>query len=290
MKRSLQIFVFLLPAILLVAIFVYIFLGGSVWASLTNWKGLGGFGHFVGLKNYIKLFTKDHVFMKSLRNTLVLSAIFIGITVPLGLFNAILLDLGLKGRRTFRMIYLIPLSFSFVVSATMWVWMYAPESGAINSLLRILHLDALTQPWLTSSKQSILSLAIIYIWQFSGFATLVYYAGISRTPQELIEAALVDGVSTFQKYWSIVIPLQKPATITTLVLLLMYSLRVFDLVWLTTGGGPGYSSEILATYMWKVAFNRNQFAYGAAIGIFMFLFSMAIIIPFLALVRGGEEA
>lgn len=288
-KRSAQLVMFLLPAIILVAVFVYVFLGWSLWLSLTDWKGLGGTGEFVGLKNYIKMFTNDRIFIKSLKNTLVLSGIFIGVTIPLGLFNAILLDMGLRGRRLFRLIYLMPLSFSFVVSATMWLWMYAPESGAINTLLRMIGLGSLAQPWITASSQSIPSLAIIYIWQFSGFATLVYYAGIARVPQQLIEAALVDGASTFRKYISIIIPLQRPATITIVVLLLMYSLRVFDLVWLTTGGGPGYSSQILSTYMWRVTFNRNQFAYGAAIGIFMFLLSMVILIPFLTLVRRGEE-
>ena len=281
---------FLLPAIILVAVFVYGFLGWSLWLSLTDWKGLGGTGEFVGLKNYIKMFTNDRIFIKSLKNTLVLSGIFIGVTIPLGLFNAILLDMGLRGRRLFRLIYLMPLSFSFVVSATMWLWMYAPESGAINTLLRMIGLGSLAQPWITASSQSIPSLAIVYIWQFSGFATLVYYAGIASIPQQMIEAALVDGASTFRKYVSIIIPLQRPATITTVVLLLMYSLRVFDLVWLTTGGGPGYSSQILSTYMWRVTFNRNQFAYGAAIGIFMFLLSMMILIPFLLFVRRGEEA
>ena len=289
-KRPAQLALFLLPAIILVAVFVYVFLGWSLWLSLTDWKGLGGTGEFVGLKNYIKMFTNDRIFIKSLKNTLVLSGIFIGITIPLGLFNAILLDMGLRGRRLFRLIYLMPLSFSFVVSATMWLWMYAPESGAINTLLRMIGLGSLAQPWITASSQSIPSLAIVYIWQFSGFATLVYYAGIASVPQQMIEAALVDGASTFRKYVSIIIPLQRPATITTVVLLLMYSLRVFDLVWLTTGGGPGYSSQILSTYMWRVTFNRNQFAYGAAIGIFMFLLSMVILIQFLALVRRGEEA
>ncbi len=287
-KQRLEIALFLLPAVVLVAIFVYFFLGWSVWLSLTNWRGFGGARTFVGLANYIRMF-RDPVFMKSLENTLFLSIVFIGVTVPFGLFNAILLDLGLHGKLLFRMIFLIPLSFSFVASATMWLWMYEPKTGAINVLLRALGLMGLTQPWITSSSESLLSIAVVYVWQFSGFATLVYYAGIASVPQQIIEAALVDGASTFRKYVSIVIPLQKSATIITVVLLLMYSLRVFDLVWLTTGGGPGYSSEILATYMWRVTFNRDEFAYGAAIGVFMLLFSLVVIIAFLSFMRRKEE-
>jgi len=280
-----QITLFLLPAVALTGIFVYYFAGWSAWASMLKWEGLSGFGHFVGLNNYLDLFMKDFVFRKGLFNTLILSGVFIIVTLPLGLLNAILIDLGLKGRRIFRLIFLLPLSFSFVVSATMWVWMFAPKTGTINTILRVIGLGALTQPWLTSSSQSLLGLVIIYVWQFSGFATLVYFAGISGVRRELLEAADVDGASTFQKYSRVIVPLQKVPTFTILFLLLMYALRVFDLVWLTTGGGPGYSSELLATYMWRVAFNRNQFADGAAIGFVMFILSALIVIPFVVKMR-----
>jgi len=284
LKRIVPVFIFILPAVSLVIIFVYIFSGWSAWASLTNWRGIGHFGEFAGLNNYIKLFTQDPIFKQCLINTIELALVFIGITIPLGLVIAILLDLGIKGKSIFRAVYLLPLSFSFVVSAAIWTWMFAPTNGAINTLLRILNLDVLTQPWITSTKQSLFCIALVYIWQFSGFATLVYYAGISGVSPNLSEAAQIDGASTFQKYWYIIVPLQKPATLTVLTILLMYSLRVFDLVWLMTGGGPGYSSEVLATYMYRVTFNQNLFAYGASIGFFMFVLSILIIIPFFSTV------
>jgi len=284
LKRVVPVFIFILPAVSLVIIFVYIFSGWSAWASLTNWRGIGHFGEFAGLNNYIKLFTQDPIFKQCLINTIELALVFIGITIPLGLVIAILLDLGIKGKSIFRAVYLLPLSFSFVVSAAIWTWMFAPTNGAINTLLRILNLDVLTQPWITSTKQSLFCIALVYIWQFSGFATLVYYAGISGVSPNLSEAAQIDGASTFQKYWYIIVPLQKPATLTVLTILLMYSLRVFDLVWLMTGGGPGYSSEVLATYMYRVTFNQNLFAYGASIGFFMFVLSILIIIPFFSTV------
>lgn len=280
MKKSISILIFLFPAVFLVAIFVYIFSGWSALASLTSWRGIGHFGEFVGIGNYIELFTEDPVFKQCFFNTLKLTGVFIGITIPLGLTIAILLDLGIKGREIFRAIYLLPLSFSFVVSAAIWTWMFAPTKGAINTFLRILHLDVLTQPWITSTKQSLFCVALVYVWQFSGFATLVYYSGISGVSPNLSEAAQIDGASTFQKYWHVIIPLQKPATLTVITILLMYSLRVFDLVWLMTGGGPGHSSEVLATYMYKVTFNQNLFAYGASVGFFMFILSMLMIIPF----------
>ena len=277
-RNKIAVALFVAPSIILVVIFVYAFLGWSAWISLTDWDTIGKMGKFNGIQNYIDLFTDDEVFIKALSQTFKLALVFIFITITMGIICAVLLDLGIRGRSLFRAIYLIPLSFSFVASATMWSWMFLPENGSINSLLKLINLGSFTQPWLTSTKQSLLSIVIVYIWQFSGFATLVYYSGIASVSEDIIDAALVDGVSTFQKYTRIILPLQKPATFTVLFLLLMYSLRVFDLVWLMTGGGPAYSSEVLATYMYRVTFNYNKFAYGASISTLMFMLSVFIIV------------
>ena len=277
-KKNIPTIIFIAPAVILVVIFVYIFSGWNVWTSLTDWRIIGRMGKFIGVQNYIELFTNDDTFRMCFFNTIKLMAIFIGLTIPLGIICAIFLDLGLKGKGIFRTIYLIPLSFSFVASATMWSWMFMPDKGSINTLLRMLNLHFLTQPWITSTRQAIICVAIVYIWQFSGFATLIYYAGISSVDPNIIDAVKVDGATTFQKYSRVVIPLQKPATLTVLLILLMYSLRAFDLVWVLTGGGPAFSSEVLATYMYRVTFNQNLFAYGASISFVMFILSFIIII------------
>ncbi|MFO7881558.1 MAG: sugar ABC transporter permease [Kosmotogaceae bacterium] len=288
MSKKIQILLFILPAIVLVGLFVYGFTAYTIQVSLTSWRDVGFGGTFVGLKNYIRLFTTDRVFKISMINTLKLTAIFIGITIPLGLLLAVLLDLKIKGRGIFRLIFLLPLSFSFVASASMWTWMFSPNIGSINAFLRVMGLEVLTQPWITSEKQAIVCIAIAYIWQFSGFSTLVYYAGISGVPPEISEAAKIDGATTFQRYTKVIIPMQRPATLTVLMILLMYSLRVFDLVWLMTGGGPGTSSEILSTFMYRTAFSRNRFGYGASIGTIMFVLSMIIVIPFFLKLRRSE--
>jgi len=227
-KNNIPSIIFIAPAILLVAIFVYIFSGWSAWTSLTDWRTIGRMGNLIGIENYIKLFSNDDIFRKCLYNTIKLIVVFIGVTIPLGIICAIFLDLGVKGKGIFRAIYLIPLSFSFVASATMWSWMFLPDKGSINTLFRMMNLDFLAQPWITSTGQSIICVAIVYVWQFSGFATLVYYAGISSVDPAILDAALVDGATTFQRYFRVVLPLQRPATFTVLLILLMYSLRVFD--------------------------------------------------------------
>jgi len=277
-RNKLYISLFLIPACLLVGLFVYVFLSWSIKVSLNDWSTIGRMGAFCGLSNYRELFTNDPVFIRSIKQTLILAVLFVSLTIPLGVITAILLDLGVKGQRVFRTIYLIPLSFSFVASAIMWSWMFMPNQGVINTVLRSMGMGFLAQPWLTSTKQALPSIVLVYVWQFSGFATLVYYSGISSVPETLLDAAEVDGVTLTQKYTLVVLPLQKPATLTVLLLLLMYSLRVFDFVWLLTGGGPAYSSEVLANYMYRVTFNYNRFGIGAAISTFMFLLSVFIIV------------
>jgi glucose/mannose transport system permease protein len=280
MKRRLELLFFLTPALLLVALFVYGFIGWSFQASQMDWRDVGSAGDYIGFGNYIRLFSKDVTFKTTLLNTIRLSAIFVGVTIPIGLLLAILLDFNIVAKKFFRLIFLLPLSFSFVASASMWVWMFSPQVGVINSLLNLVGLQSFAQPWITSSAQSLVCIAIVYIWQFSGFSTLVYYAGISGVSEDIREAARIDGANKFQEYFRIVIPMQKPATLTVLIILLMYSLKVFDLVYLLTGGGPGRSSEVLSTYMYEITFNRNLFGQGASIGIVMFVVSMIIILPF----------
>jgi len=210
-KKYIPIILFISPAVVLVTIFVYVFSGWSAWTSLTDWRIIGRLGEFIGIQNYIKLFTQDAIFRKCFYNTLKLMVMFISLTIPLGIICAVFLDLVVRGRGLFRAIFLIPLSFSFVASATMWSWMFLPDKGAINTLFRTLNLFFLTQPWITSTGQSIISVAIVYVWQFSGFATLVYYAGISSVDPDILDAARVDGTTTFQRYARVVLPLQRPA-------------------------------------------------------------------------------
>jgi len=287
-RRKLGIVLFSAPTILLVLVFVYVFVGQSIYMSFTDWR-FGRSVNWIGLGNYIRMFTTDVGFKMSLLNTIKLTLFFIGLTIPLGLGLAILLDLGVKGKGFFRAVFLIPLSFSFVASSVMWVWAFLPESGTINTILRELGLSCLTQPWISSSSQSLLSVGLVYIWQFSGFATLVYYTGIASVNPEITEAATIDGASTWQKYWHVVIPQQKPATVTILILTLMYSLKCFDLVWMMTGGGPGYSSEVLATYMYKVTFSQSKFGYGASVGVVLMALSMIVVVLFLLYMRRGEH-
>lgn len=288
-KRPIILASFLLFGTVLSIILIYGMLGWDVAASFTKWTGKGLIGEFIGFGNYAKWFT-DRVLNEVFWNTLELLVIFLGGTILIGLVCASILNLGIKGEGALRMIYLIPLSISFVVSAAAWAWMFTPQHGIINSILRGVNLGFLAQPWTASTSQSLICVAIAYIWQFSGFATLIFYTGLRSVPQELIESAEISGASTFQKYRHIYWPMQGTATVSVLMILLIYILRVFALPWLLTGGGPGYSSEVLPLYLYRVTFLRLSFGYGASIGVLIAIISIAVALPILyrTLIRRGS--
>lgn len=279
---------FLSSAVIFVLVIVFGFAGWNFWNSLTNWAGVNLTGEkFVGFTNYSKLFG-DWVFWESFENTLVISSLFAVSTIGIGLLLAILLDMATRGSGIFQTIYFVPFGFSFVATAVMWRWALNPATGIVNTTLESIGLDALAQPWITSPTFSLYSVLFVYVWQFSGFAAVIFYAGIKRIPEIQLEAASVGGASEWSKYRRIIIPQLKGPLMTVIAIVLFYALRVFDLVYLITGGGPGRSSEVLATMLWKEMFNFNHWAIGTCIGWIMLVVAMAIAVPFLylLLIRG----
>lgn len=289
--------VFLFSAVFLVLWVVYGYASVNVYDSLTSWDGTGVFGDkLVGLENYSDIILKSglakDVFEKVFVNTLTLTLLFVGAGLGLGIALAILLDLGVKGSGIFQWIYFVPFGFSFVVSGNLWRWAFDPTNGSLNELLRIMGLDFFTQPWTSSPDQALYCIVIAYLWQFSGFAAVILYAGMKRVPEIQLEAAQIDGASTFKKYYKIVIPQLKGAAMTVLGIYFFYALRVFDLVYIITDGGPGWhSSDVLATILYDWAFTRNWWARASAIGTIMFFLAIVIIVPFLyfLLIRGEQR-
>ncbi len=288
---------FLFSAVTLVLWMVYANASWNVYNSLTNWNGVTFFGdEFVGLENYRILILGEglysSIFSEAAINTLILTATFVGVGLALGLGLAILLDLGVKGSGIFQWIYFMPFGFSFAVSGNLWRWAFDPTNGTLNELLRISGFGFLTQPWTSSPDQALFCIVLAYLWQFSGFAAVIFYAGMKRVSTRQLEAASIDGATTLRKYYRIVIPQLKGATMTVLAIYFFYALRVFDLVYIITGGGPGYhSTEVLATFLWDLAFNREMWGLSTAVGTIMFILALVLIIPFLyfLIIKGEQE-
>ncbi len=277
------------PSILAVLIFVYGFIAWSVRVSLSQWKGLLPNYAWAGLKNYINLF-HDPRFQIDVRNTAIFTVLFVGVSLVLGLFLAIILDQGLKGETFFRTVFLFPMAISYIVTGVVWRWLMNPAQGSrlsgFNLLFDKLGLDFLINKWHTTPEWGIAFIAIPAIWQMSGYVMALYLGGLRAIPESLREAARVDGASEVEIYRRIVLPLMRPITLSAMIILGHISLKVFDLI--IAVAGKQVALDVPAVYMWQTTFDGYFFNRGAAIGILLLLSVAVLVIPYLRYSLRGE--
>lgn len=271
------------PSMLAVAVFVYIFIGWSARVSLSKWKGLLPDYTFVGLQQYADLM-HDPRFMIDVRNTVVFTVGFLIGSITIGLGLAILLDQKLKGEAIFRGIFLFPMSISFIASGVVWGWLMNPATGnritGINLIFQTLGLDFLISKWHTSPPPWGMAFTIIpAIWQLSGFAMALYLGGIRSIPDEIREAARVDGANEGQIYRYIIMPLLQPVTLSAVIILGHMSLKIFDLI--VALGNKNIRLDVPGIYMWTTTFDGTNYAQGAAIGILMLISVAVLVVPYL---------
>jgi len=282
-KDRLLSFALVSPSILAIAIFVYGFIGWSARVSLSTWQGLLPDYTWAGLKNYLELF-QDRRFQIDIRNTVVFTVLFLVACLVIGLILAVLLDQRLRGEDLFRGIYLFPMSVSFIVTGVAWRWLMNPATGArtsgLNLLFERLGLDFLVNSWHTTAPPwGIAFIVIPAVWQMSGFTMALYLAGLRGIPEEIQEAATVDGASGLQIFRHISLPMLKPVTLSAVIILGHISLKVFDLI--VAISGKDIRLDVPSIYMWTTTFDANNFARGAAIGIIMLLSVTILVVPYL---------
>ncbi|WP_123623736.1 carbohydrate ABC transporter permease [Halorubrum sp. CSM-61] len=277
------------PPGVLVLFFVYGAIGWNFVISLTGWEGLGSPDYSsLSTEMYTQLLA-DSSFHAAFQNTLVLLFAFTVLSLVVGLLLAILVDQKIRLENTFRTIYLLPMSLSFVVTAIFWSWMYNPSNGLINELLRAIGLDALTQAWLSDPQFKLAAIIFALMWQFSGYCMVVYLAGLRAIPESQYEAARIDGASTTRLYWRVIIPQLRASTMSAAVVLVVFALKAFDFLFVLFGVNPGQSADILSVMMYRVAFDRVQWAYGSAVAMVLFAMALGVIGPYLYLqYRRGE--
>lgn len=268
------------PILAVVFLLFYYAVGWNFYISFTDWRGFIPTYNWLGLKNYVELFT-DSLFWISLKNNLLLIIIFVPGVLLIGLLFAIFLDQNIKGEGFFRTVFLLPFSLSFVVTATLWTWMYSPKVGTINTLLGMAGLDFLQAGWITNPKLVMFSVIVALIWQFGGYSIIIFLGGIRSIPNSSIEAAKMDGASSLQLYLKIIIPQLKASFITGFIVFMCFALKAFDFIWVLNKGGPGYSSHILGVSMYKETFVLDKYSYGASYSSVIFLLSLLIVVPFL---------
>ena len=281
---------FWLPAFLLMALFVYGAIGWNFLVSLTDFNGFVGPDYSdLDFEMYVRALG-DPTFIGAAVNTLVLLVVFTLVCLVVGLALALLVDQGIRFENSFRTIYLLPMSLSFVVTAQFWLWMYNFQNGPINVALRALGMEN-PPHWISNPDIVLWAVIIALAWQFSGYAMVVYLAGLRAIPTDHFEAGRVDGASTVRLYWRVVLPQLKGATISASVVLIVFALKAFDFLYSMTGSYyPPKGADILPVMMVRQAFGPpNNTAYAAAIAIILFLLALAVIAPYLTYqYRRGE--
>ncbi len=266
------------PTFVAMMVFIYGFIIWTAIISLTKSRLLPSYD-FAGFSQYIKLFQNDR-WLTACENLFIFSILFIGICIGIGLLLAILLDQKIRGDGFLRTIYLYPMSLSFIVTGTAWKWIMNPGLG-IEKLFRDFGFSSFQFDWLVNPEMSIYTIIIAAIWQSSGFVMAMFLAGLRGIDDAIIKAARIDGASQWRIYSKIIIPNLRPIFFSAFIVLTHISIKSFDLVMVLTNGGPGYSSELPARFMYVYSFDRGRLGYGAASAMIMFCGVAAIIIPYL---------
>lgn len=268
-KRAIMVFV--LPSFLLFALIVILPIFMSGYYSMLNWDGIGE-GKFIGLQNFIDLFkNSSEGFGKSIMNSIILAILSVFIQLPIALILALILASGVKGEGFYRTVFFIPVIISTVVIGQLWMKVYNPSYGLLNTLLNNIGLGSLARAWLGETQTSLIAAFIPSVWQYIGYHMLLMYAAIKTIPDEIYEAAKIDGASAFKTALQITIPLIKPIIKVCVIFAIIGSLKVFDLVYILTNGGPVHSSEVPSTLMYNTIFNKYMYGSGSAMAIFIVL-------------------
>lgn len=282
----------LLPSMLLLAVFVYWLVAVNAGISMTDQHSMSPPTGTVGLDNYIQLFTGDNGrFWHSVTNLGLFLVVFLAGTMLMGFLWALMLDRGLKGETIFRSIYIFPFVISFIAAGVVWRWILngatGDAAGGINAVLQLLHLDALQNRWFLDPTWGMAAMAIPAIWQMSGYVMALFIAGFRGIPQELREAARMDGATTGQMYRLVIFPQLSPAALSALVVVTMLGVKVFDLIMSMTGST--YVSEVPAVYVWNMLVS-SDYAKAAAIATSLLLAVVVVIVPYLIITIRREKA
>jgi len=247
-------------------------------------------GEFVGLANYIEL-ASDSTFWTAVSNTLIWSLVAPALDVTTGLLLALCLYAGVPFARFFRVAWFTPVLLSYVVVAIMWMWIYNYDWGVLNIVLRALGLDALTASWIGDPDLALGSLIVTHSWKWAGFNMVVCLAALHSLPREVLEAAELDACGWWRKLIYIIIPMLRPTLLNLLVLAFIGKMKVFDLVWIMTQGGPLWATETVSTYVYKRAFNWNTFdlGYPSAIAVVWFIVVLVFVAGLMLLFRQRER-
>ena len=271
------ILVFVLPAFLLYAVIVIIPMISSAYYSTFQWDGIGD-KISIGLENYRIMFCEDRTFIRSVGNSFILTVFTLLIQLPLAAVLALIISSDIRGEGFFRTVLFIPVMLSAVVIGSLFRRIYEPNFGLINTILTNLGLANWTRVWLGDLDTALYASIIPIIWQWIGYHMLLLYAAAKSVPQELKEAARLDGANGVQSAFRIILPMMTPVIKISVIMLIIGSLRQFDMIFTMTNGGPAHVSEMPSTLMISTLFARYQYGYGSSMAVFIVLECLALTI------------
>ncbi|GAA2998608.1 carbohydrate ABC transporter permease [Microbacterium aurantiacum] len=282
---------FLAPALAFYLLFVVGPMVESVRLSFFEWSGFQGAPQvFVGLRNYVRIFTQDPVFWTALTNTVIWVILSLLIPVALGLVLAIALNRPLFGRNTFRSLFYIPGVLAPIAIANMWRWMYNPNFGVGVTLAEMFNLPWLAEiQWLGDRNLALYSIFAAFVWQIAGTNMVLFLAGLQSVVPEHVEAARLDGANAWQVFRHVMLPALRPVTVVVVVLTIINSIKVFDLIVGMTGGGPAQSTQVLALWSYTQSFANNQYGLGNAIATVLLVITLIIVVPYMVWTARQEK-
>ncbi|MFP8968109.1 carbohydrate ABC transporter permease [Pokkaliibacter sp. CJK22405] len=269
----------LAPSFLISLVFVYGFIIWTGALSLTNSRMLPSFNKWVGFKQYVRLFENER-WTVAATNLLIFGGLFVLICLLLGAIFAVFLDQQIRQEGAIRTIYLYPMALSFIVTGTAWKWILNPGMG-LEKLMHDWGWTSFEFDWLVNPDMAIYTLVIAAVWQSSGFVMAMFLAGLRGVDNSMIKAAQLDGASMPTIYRRIVLPTLRPVLFSAVMILAHIAIKSFDLVMALTNGGPGYSTDLPATFMYAYSFTRSQIGLGSASAIMMLAGVLAILVPYL---------
>ena len=268
----------LAPSFIGILVFVYGFIAWTAWVSFTKSKLCPKY-EIVGAFQYDRLFASPR-WDTAFENMFIFGGLFIVISMMLGLLLAIMLDQKIRTEGAIRTIYLYPMALSLIVTGTAWKWILNPGLG-LQATVRGWGFESFTFDWLINPDKAIYAIVLAGVWQASGFVMALFLAGLRSVDTEIIKAAQVDGIPNYRIYSSIILPSMAPIFMSAFIVLAHLAIKSFDLVIALTGGGPGYATDLPATYMYTMAFSRGNVGQAASSAMVMMAVVFAIVVPYL---------
>ena len=261
----------------------------SFYYSFTDWNGFDPRYRFVGFENFFRIAT-DRLFANAIANTVVWMVLALLAPTLGGLGLALLLDSHpVRGANVFKSVFYLPICLSAVVVGQIWVWIYQPDWGLLNTLIEAVTGEPETFAWLAKPQSALYSVIAAWSWQQTGLSMVIFLAGLTAVPADLVEAASIEGANRWQRTWHVVLPMLRPATVVVVALSVINSLKGFDVLYIMTAGGPFHSSDTLAMFMYNESFKKYRMGYGSAISVILFLLTLAIVFLYFRQLRKLDE-